>query len=114
MLWQDTAQRSNLHWPSVVEVLQKRVLEAESAVRKQEQEKTALKVQVEQYESRLLEYQAKMRAMEEMWERKIASLQVCLNALILICSCNIPNYEIVLLAFQHVHSKKYCECESKT
>lgn len=74
-------QQSNLNWPSPVQVLQKRVLEAEAAVRKQEQEKTALRVEVEQYESRLLEYQEKVREMEEMWEAKITSLQVSSNAL---------------------------------
>lgn len=62
-------------------MLQKRVVVAEAAVRKQEQEKTALRVQVEQYESRLLEYQAKVKEMEEMWEAKIISLQVSSNAL---------------------------------
>ncbi|KAK1391250.1 Myosin motor domain-containing protein [Heracleum sosnowskyi] len=68
--------KSNLNWPSPVQVLQKRVLEAEATIRKQEQEKTALRVQVEQHESRLLEYQAKVREMEEMWEAKITSLQI--------------------------------------
>ncbi|KAK1391255.1 Myosin-2 [Heracleum sosnowskyi] len=70
--------KSNLNWPSAVQVLQKRVLEAEAVIRKQEQEKTALRVQVEQHESRLLEYQAKVREMEEMWEAKITSLQTSL------------------------------------
>ncbi|XP_074380743.1 myosin-2-like [Apium graveolens] len=72
--------KSNLNWPSPVQVLQKRVLEAEAAIRKQEQEKTELRVHVEQYESRLLEYQEKVREMEEMWEAKIMSLQMSLAA----------------------------------
>ncbi|XP_063946435.1 myosin-2 [Daucus carota subsp. sativus] len=72
--------KSKLNWPSAVAVLQKRVLEAEAAVSKLEEEKTALRVLVEQHENRLLEYQAKVKSIEEMWEMKIASLQRSLAA----------------------------------
>lgn len=88
-------------------MLQKRVLEAEAAVSKLEEEKTALRVLVEQHENRLLEYQAKVKSIEEMWEMKIASLQVSLNSLMQTCFHKCPN---ILLTLQHVHLENHCEC----
>lgn len=69
-----------------MEVLQKRVLKAEAGLRKKEQENTALVERVKQYEARWLEYEAKIKSMEEMWQKQTPSLQVSLIALLWI-SC---------------------------
>ncbi|KAL0306471.1 UNVERIFIED_CONTAM: Myosin-2 [Sesamum radiatum] len=61
--------------PSVVEELQKRVVMAEVALGRKERENAALREQVQQFEARWLEYESKMRSMEEMWQKQMASLQ---------------------------------------
>ncbi|KAL3636844.1 hypothetical protein CASFOL_019143 [Castilleja foliolosa] len=61
--------------PSVVEELQKRVLMAEVTLGQKEKENAALREQVQQFEARWPEYEAKMKSMEEMWQKQIASLQ---------------------------------------
>ncbi|XP_060191105.1 myosin-2-like isoform X3 [Lycium barbarum] len=61
--------------PSVVEDLERRVLKAGATLEQKEKENAALKEQVNQFEARCLEYEAKMRSMEEMWQNKITSLQ---------------------------------------
>lgn len=65
-----------------MEVLQKRVLNAEAGLRKKEQENTALMEKVKQYEARWLEFEAKIKSLEEMWQKHTTSLQVSLNALL--------------------------------
>ncbi|KAI3466158.1 hypothetical protein Pfo_022821 [Paulownia fortunei] len=64
--------------PSVVEELQKRVLMAEATLGHKEKENAALREQVQQYEARWSEYEAKMKSMEEMWQKQMASLQMSL------------------------------------
>ncbi|XP_059283705.1 myosin-2 [Lycium ferocissimum] len=66
--------------PSVVEDLERRVLKAEATLEQKEKENAALKKQVNQFEAQCLEYEAKMRSMEEMWQNKITSLQASLAA----------------------------------
>ncbi|XP_060191104.1 myosin-2-like isoform X2 [Lycium barbarum] len=66
--------------PSVVEDLERRVLKAGATLEQKEKENAALKEQVNQFEARCLEYEAKMRSMEEMWQNKITSLQASLAA----------------------------------
>ncbi|KAK6132839.1 hypothetical protein DH2020_033438 [Rehmannia glutinosa] len=64
--------------PSVVEELQKRVLMAEATLGHKEKENAALREQVQQFDARWSEYEAKMKSMEEMWQKQIASLQISL------------------------------------
>lgn len=64
--------------PSVVEELRKRVLMAEATLGQKDKENMALREQVVQYEARWSVYEAKMKSMEEMWQKQIASLQVSL------------------------------------
>ncbi|KAL0443486.1 UNVERIFIED_CONTAM: Myosin-2 [Sesamum latifolium] len=66
--------------PSVVEELQKRVVMAEVALGRKERENAALREQVQQFEARWLEYESKMKSMEEMWQKQMASLQMSLAA----------------------------------
>ena len=62
--------------PSVMAELQRRVLKAEATLGLKEQENATLREQLQQYEARWLEYEAKMKSMEEMWQKQMASLQV--------------------------------------
>lgn len=62
--------------PSAVEDLERRVLKAEATLGEKEMENVALKEQVNLFEARCLEYEVKMRSMEEMWQKQTASLQV--------------------------------------
>nr|XP_010324344.1 myosin-2-like isoform X2 [Solanum lycopersicum] len=66
--------------PSVVEDLERRVAKAEATTEQKEKENAALKEQVNQFETRCLEYEVKMRSMEEMWQKQMTSLQVSLAA----------------------------------
>ncbi|XP_052177405.1 myosin-2 [Diospyros lotus] len=66
--------------PSVLEELQRRVLKAEATLGLKEQENAALREKLQQYEKRWSEYEAKMRSMEEMWQKQMVSLQVSLDA----------------------------------
>lgn len=49
---------------------------AEANLSKKEKENAALREQVQQFETRWLEYEAKMKSMEETWEKQMLSLQV--------------------------------------
>lgn len=62
--------------PSSFAQLQRRVLKAEATLEQKEEENAALREQLQQYETRWSEYEAKMRSMEEMWQKQMASLQV--------------------------------------
>ncbi|KAM3222696.1 myosin-2 isoform X2 [Capsicum annuum] len=66
--------------PSVVEDLEKRVVKAAAALEQKEKENASLKVQVHQFEARCLEYEAKIRSMEEMRQKQMTSLQASLAA----------------------------------
>ncbi|KGN59875.1 myosin-2 [Cucumis sativus] len=66
--------------PTSLTELQKRVVEAEATIEKKEGENAALREQVKQFESRRLEYEAKMKSMEDMWQKQMASLQMSLAA----------------------------------
>ncbi|KAG5597705.1 hypothetical protein H5410_038937, partial [Solanum commersonii] len=61
--------------PSVVEDLERRVAKAEATIEQKEKENAALKEQVNQFEAQCLEYEVKMRSMEEMWQKQMTSLQ---------------------------------------
>ncbi|KAK6785502.1 hypothetical protein RDI58_018957 [Solanum bulbocastanum] len=66
--------------PSVVEDLERRVAKAEATIEQKEKENAALKEQANQFEARCLEYEVKMRSMEEMWQKQMTSLQASLAA----------------------------------
>lgn len=68
----------NGHYPHepVITELQGRITKAEAALRDKEEENVMLKQQLEQYERKWLEYEAKMKSMEEAWKRQLSSLQV--------------------------------------
>ncbi|XP_059301150.1 myosin-2-like isoform X2 [Lycium ferocissimum] len=66
--------------PSVVEDLERRVMVAEANLEEKEKENAALKEHVNQLESRWSDYEVRMRSMEEMWQKQMASLQASLAA----------------------------------
>lgn len=66
--------------PSVLAELQRRVLKAEATLGEKEEENTALREQVQQFETRWSEYEAKMKSMEEAWQKQMGSLQMSLAA----------------------------------
>ncbi|XP_062187269.1 myosin-1-like isoform X2 [Phragmites australis] len=72
----------NLHYPHqpVVTELQGRISKAEAALRDKEEENVMLKQQLEQYEKKWSEYEAKMKYMEDAWKRQLSSLQLSLVA----------------------------------
>ncbi|CAI9760466.1 unnamed protein product [Fraxinus pennsylvanica] len=66
--------------PAVVEELQRRVLIGEATLEQKEKENASLKDQVHQFEARWSEYEAKMKSMEDVWQKQMASLQINLAA----------------------------------
>ncbi|KAJ0765749.1 putative myosin ATPase [Helianthus annuus] len=73
--------QENVHvLPQNIEELQKRVVKAESLLSERELENTALREQIRQFEIRWSEYESKMKAVEEMWQSQMASLQMNLAA----------------------------------
>ncbi|XP_021758722.1 myosin-2-like [Chenopodium quinoa] len=64
----------------VVEELQRRVARAEETLVQKEEENASLRTQLQQYEMKWSDYEAKMRSMEDMWQKQIASLQMSLAA----------------------------------
>lgn len=63
---------------SILAELQKKVVKAEATIAQKEEENAALREQLQQYERRWSDYEAKMKTMEEMWQMQMASLQVSL------------------------------------
>ncbi|CAA7049152.1 unnamed protein product [Microthlaspi erraticum] len=66
--------------PSAMSDLQKRVLNSEAALVQKEEENTALREQLRQFEERWSEYEVKMKSMEETWQKQMSSLQMSLAA----------------------------------
>ncbi|ESQ43042.1 hypothetical protein EUTSA_v10012475mg [Eutrema salsugineum] len=66
--------------PSAMSDLQKRVLKSEAALAQKEEENTALREQLRQFEERWSEYEMKMKSMEETWQKQMSSLQMSLAA----------------------------------
>ncbi|XP_022139435.1 myosin-2 [Momordica charantia] len=77
---EDKSQEQVQALPTSLTELQKRVLAAEATIEKKEEENASLREQVKQFEARRLEYEAKMKSMEDMWQKQMASLQVSLAA----------------------------------
>ncbi|KAK1304855.1 hypothetical protein QJS10_CPB11g00986 [Acorus calamus] len=65
---------------SALEELERRVFKAETALKQKEEENATLKLQLQQYDVKWLEYEAKMTSMEEMWQQQMTSLQMSLAA----------------------------------
>ncbi|BAT98708.1 hypothetical protein VIGAN_10002800 [Vigna angularis var. angularis] len=59
--------------------LQRRVLQAEAALRDKEEENDIVRQRLQQYESRWSEYELKMKSMEEVWQKQMRSLQSSLS-----------------------------------
>lgn len=59
-----------------MEDLQRRLSNSEATLRVKEEETLRLKQQIQQYETRWSDYEAKMKSMEEMWQKQLTSLQV--------------------------------------
>ncbi|GAB2284575.1 hypothetical protein Dimus_019029 [Dionaea muscipula] len=66
--------------PSLLSELERRFAKAEATLTQKEEENAALRAQLQQYDKRWLDYEAKMKSMEEMWQKQIQSLQVSLGA----------------------------------
>uniref|UniRef100_A0A803MH59 Myosin motor domain-containing protein n=1 Tax=Chenopodium quinoa TaxID=63459 RepID=A0A803MH59_CHEQI len=64
----------------VVEELQRRIARAEETLVQKEEENASLRTRLQQYEMKWSDYEAKMRSMEDMWQKQIASLQTSLAA----------------------------------
>lgn len=69
--------------PSVLEELQRRVVLAESALRKSEEEKSDMQQKIQIYETRWSEYETKMTSMEETWQKQMTALQVLIGYILL-------------------------------
>ncbi|CAO2833475.1 unnamed protein product [Amaranthus hypochondriacus] len=65
---------------SAVEELQRRIARAEATLAQKEEENRSLRTQLQQYEMRWSDYEAKMRSMEDMWQKQITTLQMSLAA----------------------------------
>ncbi|KAK2355177.1 P-loop containing nucleoside triphosphate hydrolase superfamily protein [Trifolium repens] len=66
--------------PSALAELQKRVYRAEAIVKQKEEENTELREKLKQSERKRVDYEAKMKSMEEAWQKQMASLQISLVA----------------------------------
>lgn len=65
---------------AVVEDFQKQILMAETELRIKEEENLTLKQQIQEYETNRADYEAKMKSMQEMWQKQMTSLQTSLTA----------------------------------
>ncbi|RVW93063.1 Myosin-2 [Vitis vinifera] len=80
LAYQDLPQEQGQVLPSDLSKLQHRVLKAEATLGQKEEENAALREQLKQSEAKWSEYEAKMKAMEETWQKQMASLQMSLAA----------------------------------
>lgn len=65
--------------PSYLAELQRRILKAEAGLREKEEENDILHQRLQQYESRWLGYEQKMKSMEDVWQKQMRSLQSSLS-----------------------------------
>ncbi|GAU50529.1 hypothetical protein TSUD_369560 [Trifolium subterraneum] len=82
----DLSKELVANMPSALQELQNRVYSAEAIVkqkeeentelREKEEENTELREKVKQSERKRVEYEAKMKSMEEAWQKQMASLQI--------------------------------------
>lgn len=73
---QESSKEQVQNLPSALAQLQKRVLKAEATLEQKEEENTSLREQLKQTQTKWMEYETKMKSMEEMWQKQMASLQV--------------------------------------
>ncbi|RZR77195.1 hypothetical protein BHM03_00002206 [Ensete ventricosum] len=66
--------------PSILAELKSQMLKAEAALREKEEENAVLKQQLQEYETRWLEYELKMKSMEETWQKQLTALQMSFTA----------------------------------
>ncbi|KAK7244386.1 hypothetical protein RIF29_39207 [Crotalaria pallida] len=66
--------------PSTLEELQRRVIKAEATIEQKEEENTELRERLNKFERRWIEYESKMKSMEDMWQKQMVSLQTSLAA----------------------------------
>ncbi|KAI4366093.1 hypothetical protein MLD38_022015 [Melastoma candidum] len=64
--------------PTDIAELRRWVLKAESTLAQKEEENSALREQLQQVETKWSDYESRMKAMEETWQKQMASLQVSL------------------------------------
>ncbi|XP_028061806.1 myosin-2 isoform X2 [Camellia sinensis] len=76
----EVLQEDGIVLPAVLEELQRRMSKAEATLEQKEQENDALLEQLDQFEAKWSEHEAKMKSMEEMWKNQIESLQANLDA----------------------------------
>lgn len=76
---QDIPQEQVQVLPPVLAELQMHVLKAQATLEQKEDENIALREQLQQFETRWSDYEAKMKSMEEIWQKQMASLQVSLH-----------------------------------
>ncbi|CAI8606982.1 unnamed protein product [Vicia faba] len=77
---EDLSQELLQNMPSALAELQTRVYKAEEIVEQKEEENTELREQLKCSERKRVEYETKMKSMEEMWQKQMASLQSSLVA----------------------------------
>ncbi|KAI4333727.1 hypothetical protein L6164_018498 [Bauhinia variegata] len=75
----DKSKEQAQNLPSALAELQKRVVKAEATLEQKEGENAQLREQLKQCETRWVEYESKMKSMEEMWQKQMASLQMSLS-----------------------------------
>lgn len=68
--------------PSDLAELQRRVLQAEATLERKEEENAELQEQLQQFQTRWSEYEAKMKSMQDVWQNQMASLQVSFLVLV--------------------------------
>ncbi|KAK4285989.1 hypothetical protein QN277_002610 [Acacia crassicarpa] len=71
----DLSKEQVQNLPSTLSELRNRVVKAEATLMQKEEENTALREQLKQFETRWIEYEMKMKSMEQMWQKQMASLQ---------------------------------------
>jgi myosin V len=93
----------NGHYPHepVITELQGRITKAEAVLRDKEEENVMLKQQLEQYESKWSEYEAKMKSMEEAWKRQLSSLQVIMF-IIFMYACKFEEWVKIFLQHEFI------------
>lgn len=76
----DASKDRSQNLPLALAELQRRVVKAESTIEQKEEENAELREQLKQFEKRWIEYETRMKTMEEMWQRQMSSLQMSLAA----------------------------------
>lgn len=59
------------------------MLQAEATLERKEEENADLQEQLQQFETRWSEYEARMKSMQDVWQKQMSSLQV--SFLVLVC-----------------------------